>query len=363
LLFLTIGAAAALAVAPPKLAGDSDSASAYSRAEQFLPENAARMVLNNDIQATWLGSTDLLWYKDSSETGWSFMVADPHAGRRQQAFDHAAMAEALERALHTEVKATTLPISSIDFPSGLGGPVRVKIGAKALDCTMETRSCVEPAPDKPLPDRSYSPNGKFALFTRDHNLWLQDLTSGNETPLTTDGSELKAYSAGAGIGAPVFRERRNIVRGPLGLFSPDGNRFLTFQLDESRSPTTTLIEHAPAQRAQRPRAHSYPASYVGDPPATADLYIFDLLNGTKAKVRHGPTSLGLVSPVALAEAKWSADSRFFYFTDYADLYRTRSLFRGDAATGQTNILISDRASTNQYSFVHPNWVLLANGDI
>jgi dipeptidyl-peptidase 4 len=68
-----------------------------------------------------------------------------------------------------------------------------------------------------------SPDGRYAVFTRDFNLWVRDLGTSRDRQLTTDGIEDFGYATNnAGwTRSPV----------PLVAWSPDSRRIFTFQQD------------------------------------------------------------------------------------------------------------------------------------
>ena len=68
-----------------------------------------------------------------------------------------------------------------------------------------------------------SPDGRRAVFIRDFNLWMRDIASGSERPLTTDGVEHFGYATN---NAGWTRNPRPVV-----VWSPDSRRIATFQHD------------------------------------------------------------------------------------------------------------------------------------
>lgn len=355
-MLLLLAAAIAAAPSPPRQV----TAAEYDRSAQFLPWNKPKMILNDDVDATWIGSTDLVAFRLADEGGWRWMVADPAHGTTRPAFDHIRVAAALGRALGIRVDPRQIPGTHADWPEGVDGPVRLTVGSATWACA---ESCLDETPPARDPTRAWSPDGRIAIAARGADLSIVDAATGAERRLTTDGTRLQPYGAVAGVAGPVSRRMMGIPVAPIGEFSPDGRYFLTFRLDERRAPERTLIRNAPPGEGAPPEAVTFRASWSGDPPTDAQLVIFDLRTGRMTTVAHPPTRAALVAPVAMAELRWTADSRHFYFVDYADLFRERALFRGDVATGAVERLIVERATTNQYDFLMPPFELLANGGV
>ena len=111
-----------------------------------------------------------------------------------------------------------------------GRAVVFDTGRHRFTCNVETYRCTaEPAPRSSRAQRAAarnaipSPDGTRAAFIRDHNLWVRDLETGEETPLTTDGEPDFGYATN---NAGWTRSDR-----PVLLWSPDSRRIATFQHD------------------------------------------------------------------------------------------------------------------------------------
>lgn len=359
----TVALMAFAAVAAPAFAADAVTA-VYDRSALFLPWNKASMIINDDIQATWIAATHQLSYKLSSATGWRYTIADVDAGTRREAFDHRGIAAALQAVSGVPADADHLPISALSFPNGPGGPVRFNAAGKTYDCALQAVTCRIVGDPVRLPDHSYPvADGRFAVFKRGDDLWALETATGVERQLTRDGAPHYAYAAIAGAAAPISRKSLGIPDAPVGSFSPDGTKFLSFRLDERTTPEVTVIQHVPPGATAKPKALTYRSAYPGDPHAVAELYLFDLAKGTATRLDQPPTIPGQRAPLALDQVHWSADSRFVYFVDYADLFHERALFRSDAATGRTEAVIREHSTTSEYSFATPDWKLLADGSI
>src|SRR2546425_9463646 len=82
----------------------------------------------------------------------------------------------------------------------------------------------------------FSPDGRMVGFVRDNNLYVTDLATGAETPLTTDGSETVIN----GTSDWVYEEEldlRDAFR-----WSPDGRRIAFWRLDQTAIPRFYLID-------------------------------------------------------------------------------------------------------------------------
>src|SRR5262249_43640486 len=170
----------------------------YARAERFLGTTASPLVSGIASRPTWLAD-GRAWYSVSTTTGFQFVMVDPRRKTRTAAFDHARLAAALATVLAKRVTADSLPLLSLDLsPDGrqLSSAVRADAGGNAIvQCDLSAYRCTasKSPPSAPPANSILSPDSTRAVFIRNYNLWLTDLTSGAETALTTDGVEDFGY--------------------------------------------------------------------------------------------------------------------------------------------------------------------------
>src|SRR5205085_4978901 len=79
-----------------------------------------------------------------------------------------------------------------------------------------------------------SPDGKRAAFIRNYNLWVRDLASGQETPLTTDGIKDFGYATD---NAGWTKSDRAVL-----VWSPDSRKIATFQHDARGTSDMYLVQ-------------------------------------------------------------------------------------------------------------------------
>ncbi|MGH7529828.1 MAG: DPP IV N-terminal domain-containing protein [Gemmatimonadales bacterium] len=217
---LLLAAPLAAAAQTPRVVTAAD----YARAEQFLDPQASRLVSGMPGRPTWLAD-GRAWYRVSRADGWEFMMVDPARRTRAPAFDHARLARGLSAATGRTVEATALPLQSFELAED-GRALTVTISAREWTCDLAAYRCaaVDTArARRPPPNSVPSPDGTKAAFIRDHNLWMRDLATGRDVPLTTDGIEDFGYATNnAGW---VKRET------PVLTWSADSRKIATFQHD------------------------------------------------------------------------------------------------------------------------------------
>lgn len=194
----------------------------YARAEHALSPTVGRLVSGIPGRPFWLADGRAA-YRVSTSTGGQFVIVDPRRRTRSPAFDHARLAAALSAAMGggRQVTGDSLPFSSFDL-----SPDRQLIfeSGKRWRCDLAAYRCVPDSTRRaPPPNSILSPDSTRAVFIRNNNLWMTDLTSGTETALTTDGVEDFGYATN-NAGWVKSDE-------PVVTWSPDSRKIATFQHD------------------------------------------------------------------------------------------------------------------------------------
>ena len=194
----------------------------YARAERFLGQTMNPLVSGAAGRPTWL-KDGRFWYRATTTAGSAFYVVNPAMRTRTPAFDQARLAAGLGAASNSTVEGDRLPFQSFDF-AGDGKSLTVAMRNATYSCDLASYACTRGTqpPQAPL-NSSTSPDGKWAAFIRDNNLWMQELASGTETQLTTDG--IKDFGYATNNAGWVHGDN------PIVTWSPDSRQVATFQHD------------------------------------------------------------------------------------------------------------------------------------
>lgn len=132
---------------------------------------------------------------------------------------------------------------------------------------------------------SLSPDGSFAAFVRDNNLWVVDVATGTERAITTGGTDAVRF----GKNTWVYYEEIFNRDWQAYWWSPDGRHIAYFRTDASMVPEYTLTNDVPREKEQRVEVERYPrpgepnpqvsvwiTSVNGDAPRQVDLSDYDV---------------------------------------------------------------------------------------
>ena len=220
-LLVLIAFAAPLAAQQPRQLTADD----YARAERYLGATAAPLVTGVSVRPTWLDN-GRFWYRTTLPSGSAFFLVDPARRNRVSVFDQARLASALNAATGGRATGDRLPFQTFDLAKD-GRSITVTVERRQWTCDLQTYSCaakdtVSSALRAPA-NSSTSPDGKWAAFIRQHNLWVRDLSTGQESQLTTDG--IRDFGYATDNAGWVHSEN------PVLTWSPDSRKIATFQHD------------------------------------------------------------------------------------------------------------------------------------
>jgi dipeptidyl-peptidase 4 len=342
---------------PTRLTADD-----YARAERFLAPNTAPLMTGTTGAPNWLPD-GRLWYRVTTADGTEFVMVDPARRTRAPAFDHGRLARAMGEVTGAEVDPARLPFMTFELSEDGRRMTGVAAG-RPFSCDLRAYTCTGQAPADapgpgfaPPPASITSPDGRYAAFIRDHNLWVRDLTTNEDRALTTDGREDFGYATNnAGwTRSPV----------PLVAWSPDSRRIATFQQDARGIGHMYLV-----------------TTNVGTPqleewryPLPQDTVVFRIhrvvidVEGARVvrfQMPPDPQRSTIYDHIAvgnrLADVQWYPDGSHVAFVSSSRDSREVAFRVADAATGEVRTLFTETSPTQfQSGFVairRENWRVL-----
>ncbi|MBX3147288.1 MAG: DPP IV N-terminal domain-containing protein [Gemmatimonadales bacterium] len=321
------------------------SRSQYAAAERMLPANADKLVFRDKIVPQWIDGGNRFWYRVRTPAGAEFILVDPARRSRRPAFDHGRLAAELGRVLARGVAADSLPFETLTWEEkGKAPSILVVIEQKTYRCELDRYRCGQEESGPPrLPNELLSPDGKWGLSHRDHNLWLREVASGAEGQLTHDGVRRHAYGLhpeSNTVWATV--QRAGLPQPPMALWSPDSRRILTHRLDERGLAESHLIQSVPAE-GLRPKLWSFVFPFPGDSLSQAQWLVIDVNSGGMTPL-GGRFGMAYNSPIAFHEAWWG-DSVTAYFISRERASKSYRLMQADARSGRVSALAEERGPT------------------
>jgi dipeptidyl-peptidase 4 len=312
------------------------------------------IVPNSTVYPTWIADTDCCWYareikKEDEQipAGKEYRLVDAQALTNTTAFDHQALAVALAEAVQQEVHPRDLPLGGLTIqlkPETVTiDTLRFTAFGKGWIYSPSTKTLTED-PANPLSKQEIvSPDGRYAAFTRDYNLWIKELATQEERQLTFDGEELYCYAVvGNAWGMDMGSNLQ--VR-----WSPDSQRLFTVQRDSRQVSTLPTVEHVPNDGSIRPKVRYTPLALPGDEHIpTYRLLTIEMATGKIQAANYHPVPITRNSWGFFDSnlGWWGNDSRRAYFVDMARGYQTVRVVELDTYTGATRVLFEETSATH-----------------
>jgi len=310
----------------------------YQRAESLLEHNWPQLVRNGQVSPHWLPDGESFWYEaDTDEGGKEFVRVEPARGRRGPAFDHDRFATALSAATGRHVSPSSLPITDVALIDG-GVEFEAFDGRWGWDGDLRRLD----APVARAPGLNVSPNGRWRVARRDHNLWVSS-EGEPETALSTDGHRDSSYACQPDALALTTLARRFGQPGlpPILRWSPASDAFVTHRTVQAGLRTQYLVDAMPPD-GSAPQLHEYRYPMPGDEAmVTCELVVFDMAaGGRQVPAQTDPLLLPILSPI-LVDWVWWGDERTVYFLDQTRDLRRLSLRAFDRESGAVTTLVHE----------------------
>lgn len=417
----------------------------YDLASRWVSTKVAKLVFDLSVEPHWLKTSDRFWYSYETPSGRYWYLVDPMTRIKKPLFDNARMAAMLTKILLTPYDAQHLPLRAIRFVKNdtafqfdievprdnevmVEGQVmsvkelekrfldKEKEKEKEQDTEMkkekEEERPREPEPKtrtltfeyelatgkltllkdyQPKPRRprwaSVSPDEKWVVFARGHNLFMMDSENYakalkkaddktiQEIQLTTDGEEYYSFARRLTEEEKKElqkeeKERKDFRVPPINIiWSKDSKKFACIRQDERKVGDLWVIN---SLANPRPTLETYKYGMPGEEnQPQPEILIFDITSKSRVKVKaekfKDPTYNIFTAPRRAREVDSEEPPPPMWLAETSDkLYfgrQTRDLHGyevcvADTASGEVKVLIEERLNT--YIDYQPLY-LLGNG--
>jgi len=239
---------------------------------------------------------------------------DPEGRRRS----YGKIAPGARRDQHTFAGHVWLVVDAAGAPL-----LRLEAEEEAFSVSVEPLAAgAEPPAPRPRPGRlGASPDGTLEAFIKDHNIWLRDPVTREESALSADGAPGEAY-------------------GERFAWSPDGRHIAAIRVVSGDDRKVFVIESSPRDQLQ-PKLRSYPYLKPGDRVPLHQVRLFDVAARAPIAV---PDAL-FANPWDITGLHWAPDSSFFTFLYNQRGHQVLRVIAVDAATGAARVVIEEKSPT------------------
>lgn len=313
-------------------------------------------VYREKVQAHWFAGNSRFWYRnDLPGNRREFIVVAAEQGARTPAFDHQRVARAISEKWNKEIDPERLPFDSLEF-SDDGKSIRL-IGENAWTLDLENYAAAEYKVEKPEktevprdgrrrtrpPAVTKSPDGKWEVLVRGHNLALRNVERNEEQSLTHDGNPGNSYARTAQRARMVemrFDEKDDESPVPEVYWAPDSRRFVAMRTRPGVERMVYLVESSPKDQLQ-PKLDSYPYAKPGDEIPVRKPHLFELEGRREIRISEDL----FLNPWSIEGVRWRSDSSEFTFLFNERGHQVLRILGVDAQTGEVRKVVEEKSET------------------
>ena len=259
------------------------------------------------------------------------------------AFDHERLATALSHAAKQEVQAAKLPFDSFEFVDEEKA-IRFHIHDAEWICTLANYECTKsPQTKKENEYEELSPDGKWAAFVKEHNLFVRYVPTGEVSQMTRDGVQDFDYATNLpGLGDMVRQGTQDVKQGPVVYWSPDSSKLVTCRIDSRNAGRFTSLQYVPPDQL-RPKAFTFVYPLPGEVLPSVEAFIVDIKSSKLTAVKTPALEASWDSG---PDFEWFPDSKSFHYEFNERGFKAIEIRSVDAETGEQKVLL--REQSGQY---------------
>ena len=199
------------------------------------------------------------------------------------------------------------------------------------------------------PHGATSPDGQYAAFVKDDNLWIRPSTEGVEAQprlLSSDAHAAHSFRKDASRARLIEMEyaRSDYPDDvPDVRWSPDSRHLLAFQTTIVSERRVHYVESSPGDQLQ-PKVESYPYAKPGDPIPVPRPRLFAVDDGREIEISNEL----FPNPFKLQFLKWSDDGRRFWLLYNERGHQALQVLEVTAPGGSVRTIVDERSDT----FIH-----------
>ena len=364
----------------------------YDLAERFSAKKVNQMVFSTDVRPNWFKNSDKFWYTYKTTNGTEYYIVDPVAGTKRKVWDMGKLAAQITSITKDPFDAQHLPIEKLELTdndksfvfeikTSIMVPKKEKPGEKKPAkgakenkvfrfkwdiASGKLTDITEQEKEKDYPRwASISPDGKYAVYGKNYNLWYMDMENLKkaienekdstivEFQLTKDGHKEFPY-AGRGMYGGNHEEDTTKRTGASLAWSPNSKYFAVLRSDLTKVKELWVID---VLANPRPKLEGYKYQMPGEPGPKEHMYLFDFANKTSKNINidaFKDQSVEILrNPVTITEraymdwvpAKWLGDNGKFYFERQSRDQKRVDICAVDVATGECKIVLHEELNT------------------
>lgn len=279
---------------------------------------------------------NLLWYVNNTPDGKEYLWVNPLEKTQEKCFDHAVLAKLLSEKFEKDLDANHIDISELEFDADMA-ELKFTFDEKivSFNPNQQELTIVESKTEDPKRDWGYwgsrfdetnnppvmSPDSTMLAFIKNHNLYIKNTSTDEETRLSYDG-------------APGFFYSTYIK------WSPDGKKIMAYKVRPGDERKIYFVESSPEDQFQS-KLQSRDYLKPGDELPFKSPQLF--LIGEKKHIQVPTDEFG--HQFGLNNIEWREDSSAFTFEYNQRGHQAYKVIAVDAITGAVKVLVNEVSKT------------------
>lgn len=341
-----------LPAATPAADGTPDQL--VARAQAVTPVALRELVTGEQVVPHWSDEGSRFWYAADRTGGVEYLQVDAESGTIRPLFDRAKLDHAIRETTGSGGSAAGLALDAVDYDFDTRELTFDLQGRRWNFDTLTGRL----APAAPV-EGVLSPDKRWRVLMREHDLYLEDTATRRVSRLTTDGSAERPYARPiASLKAMTAQGSDSPVLPVDIVWSPDARRFVTYQMDLRVARRLCAVQSTPPDGGP-PRTYEYVYPMAGDEKVpVAQTIIFTVATGAARRVE---TIRQEMLYFGAPQYVWTRDSSAVLQAIATRGYKSLGLYSIDAASGHASLLAQEESKRFVDYFAH-RWEYLPAAD-
>jgi dipeptidyl-peptidase-4 len=283
----------------------------------------------------WLSDDGRFWYAMEAPTDVVVKVVDPRRRTQTVAAKVSELARASAENGGPPIDPLAVAVDDVSYLARSGG-LEVVADGQRLRFDPRNRDFTRQPVERERPGRAISPDGRYQIYAREHNLYVED-AAGSSRQLTTDGVEWYSFAGEAAQSNPVMG-RAVAPEAPHVRWIGNGPSFYLERWDFRRVNELYHVDNL----STPPRLLRQRMAFPGDREIPVpEIWIFDAEHATGIRIAaDGWAYLGNMD-VDSGGIYPSRDGRSLYFARMDRGYTKVELCVADVATGAVRVLLRE----------------------
>ncbi len=317
----------------------------YQRALSFLWENVNnKKAFNLFVQPNWFPDSTGMWYLYHQPGEKTFRKIEFDQKEIVPLFDHKKVADVLTDSLGKNINPDSLPFNRVEYVNR--ELLRFRVERKTWDLDLKNYQIRQYKAGEELnPNESKSPDVKWIAYSRDYNLFIRSVETGDTFQLSSDGK--KNYEYASYYGWYDMMEGENGDRPHhFAVNWADDSRYIQAYICDLRYAEKMYLLDYSIDSLYRPKLLGY---YRGSPGDTTMVHMIPVFFDVEKKEQI-PLDLPRNTHINTTTFRWSEEPGMVYMEDPKRGYQKLELSLIDLQKRKIKNLITETSPTNIDNF-------------